>query len=135
MESVLSDAASSRLMEAAEMQRSPDVVFDIVQDIKASMIHHESLLDFAERLRKKHLKGLLKNERYRDLFVSNPELMLAQLDELEVPRELVEKVCYVCADCKDSVFRHPGQKRQHNCVTCHKTNVYPGQTAFLPSQW
>lgn len=117
LEPVLSDAASSRLMEAAEMQRSPDVVFDSIQDIKANTIHHEPLLDFAKRFRKQHLKGLSKNERCRAHLVSDPELLLAQLDELEVPRELVEKVCYVCDGCKDSIFRHPAPRRQHNCIT------------------
>lgn len=117
LEPVLSDAASSRLMEAAEMQRSSDVVFDIIQDIKANTTHHESLLDFAKRFRKQHLKGLLKNERYRAHLVSDPELVLALLDELEVPWELVEKVCYVCDGYKDSIFRHSAPRRQHNCVT------------------
>jgi hypothetical protein len=91
LEPVLSVAASSRLMEAAEMQRTADAIFDIIQAIKANMAHHESLLDFAELLRKKYLTALLKNDRYRELLLSDLHLMLAQLDELEVPRKLVEE--------------------------------------------
>jgi hypothetical protein len=134
LEPVLSDNASWRLMEAAEMQRDPDIVFDIIQDIKANLAHHESLLDFAELLRKKHLKALLKNERYRNLLVSDPERMLAQLDELEVPRKLDKKVCYICDACKDLVFQYPETKGRRTCRGCRARDVCPGITAYLPSQ-
>ena len=100
LEAELSDAASSNLMEAADMQSNSDTVLDIIQEIKVSMSHHESLQGYAEQLRVKNLKDLLQNARYRAFLTSDPKLMLAQLDELEVRRELSERASFTCGECR-----------------------------------
>jgi hypothetical protein len=135
LEPALSDSASSRLMEAAEMQNDSDTVFDIIQEIKASMSHHESLLGFAEQLRVKNLKDLLQNARYRAFLTSDPELMLAQLDELEVRRELSERAYFTCGQCEFRLFHTPGVPHQGSCISCksiHKT-LYC-RLAYLPKK-
>ena len=104
LEPALSDSASSRLMEAAEMQSNSDTASDIIEQIKASMSHRESLPGLAEQLRVKNLKDLVQNTRYRESPTSDPELMLAQLDELEVRRELSERAYLTCGRCESRLF-------------------------------
>lgn len=91
LEPGLSAKANHHFRKVARGVGDADVVFDIVQAIKTEMSHVEPLLAFADVLRKKNLKKLLKNERYRDLLAGDKDLMLAQLDEieegLEVPKQ------------------------------------------------
>ena len=132
---VLISAAEMRLIESAEMQSSANDAWDIIQDIKTSLSHHQVLVKLQERLRKKHLKGLLKNERYRDHITSNRELMLAQLDELEVPSELSPKLYSVCRACEKKVFRPLTDSLTKNCVACTAPRGgVLGRVAYLPKE-
>jgi hypothetical protein len=136
LEPALSDSAASRLMESAEAQTSADAIFDIIQEIKASMSHHESLLNFAERLRVTNLNQLLQNSRYRGFLISDPERMLAQLDELEVPRDLSEKEYFTCNQCVRWLFCTPGEltTRMAFCAGCHTKKNLSCHTAYLPKK-
>lgn len=137
LEPELSSAAGERLMHKAQTLESlkyTNHVFDIIQELKANMAHHQSLLDFAEQLRKKHLEYLLKDKRYRELLVSDPALMLAQLDELEVPRKLAQKVYYVCNEHADSSFRVLRDRYSTRCIACFSKEVLPGRIAYLPAE-
>ena len=135
LEAELSESASSNLMEAADMQSNSDTVLDIIQEIKVSMSHHESLQGYAEQLRVKNLKDLLQNARYRAFLTSDPKLMLAQLDELEVRRELSERAYFTCGQCESRLFHTPGVPHQESCISCksvHKT-LYC-RLAYLPKR-
>ena len=88
----LSAKADQRFREVALGVSDVDVVFDIVQAIRTDMSHVEPLMTFADKLRNRNLKKLLKNERYRDLLAGDKDLMLAQLDELEEKLEDPQKV-------------------------------------------
>jgi len=80
------------------------------------MRHLESLLTFADVLRKNNLKMLLKNERYRGLLVSDRDLMLAQLDELEEGLEVPQK----------------GVKRQYALCDVHALIVFKAPNTTMP---
>lgn len=88
----MSAKADQHFREVALEISDADVVLDIFQAIKSDMSHVEPLLTFADVLRKKNLKKLLKNERYRDLLARDKGLMLAQLDEIEEGLEDPQKV-------------------------------------------
>lgn len=121
LEPGLSAKADHHLREVALGVSDADVVFDIVQAIKTEMSHVEPLLAFADVLRKKNLKKLLKNERYRDLLVGNKDLMLAQLDEyeegLEVPKQGTKQQYLLCTTHAAQVFRPPEQS-MGRCSLC-----------------
>ena len=113
LEPGLSAKADQHFREVALTISEADVVFDVVQALKTDMSHVEPLLAFAEVLRKKNTKKLLKNERYRDLLVGDKDLMLAQLDELEVPPQ------------------QEGSKRQYTLCGTHLAQVFePTDTAM-----
>jgi hypothetical protein len=130
LEPGLSAKADQNFREVALEISDADVVFDIIQAIKTDMSHVGPLLAFADVLRKKNLKKLLKNQRYRDHLVSDPELMLAQLDELAVPGELQEKAYYTCNSCADELFQTPGAPPQTCCIMCDTAKI-SRRTAYL----
>jgi hypothetical protein len=119
-EPALGSNADKNLREVALEVQDADVIFDIDQAIKTDMSHLESLLKFAEVLRKKHLKKLLKNGRYRDLLVGDQSLMLAQLDELERGLEVVPTDAYaLCAKHAGEVFKpHATHTDTTACTLC-----------------
>lgn len=83
LEPALSAKADQHFREVALGISDADVIFDIIQTIKIDMSHVEPLLAFADMLRKKNLKKLLKNERYREFLIEDKDLMLAPPDEIE----------------------------------------------------
>jgi hypothetical protein len=109
LEPGLSAKADQHFREVALGVSDADVVFDIVQTINADMSHVEPLLAFADVLRKKNLKKLLKNQRYRDLLVGDKILMLAQLDELEKelepPKRTIKQQYSLCTGHASEVFK------------------------------
>jgi hypothetical protein len=113
LEPALSAKADQHFREVALGVSDADVVFDIIQAINADMSHVEPLLAFADVLRKKNLKKLLKNQRYRDLLVGVKILMLAQLDELEkeleAPKKATERHYSLCSAHASVVFKSPGE--------------------------
>lgn len=121
-------------MEAAEMQSDANTIFDIIEDLKANMAHHEPLLDFAEQLRKLNLKILLKNDRYRKHLISDPVRMLAQLDELEVQTKLSPVVYSARYGCESTIFLPQGTSRPRPCIACRSGRVAPHRVAYLPKQ-
>ena len=136
LEPALSDSAASRLMESAEAQTSADTIFDIIQEIKASMSHHESLLDFAERLRVNNLNQLLQNARYLGFLISDPKRMLAQLDELEARRDLSGEEYIICNECVKWHYFTPGvlPSRRVLCALCGTDKSLSCHTAYLPKK-
>jgi len=123
-------------MESASRQSNTDTIFDIIQEIRASMSHHESLLNLAEQLRRKNLNSLLQNARYREFLICDPERMLAQLDELQTQRELSEKAYFVCNQCVNWLFHTPGEPVQRRvlCVMCRTDKGLSCRTAYLPKE-
>ena len=100
--------------------------------ISASCV--EPLLTFADVLRKKNLKKLLRNERYRDLLVGDNKLMLAQLDEfeegLEVPPQAAKRQYSLCSSHATQVFRSLGPVMT-TCAVCPVNTYGFGQKPAL----
>lgn len=105
LERELSSKAELRLRESAMKEEDADTVFDIMQKLKSEMHHSETMLEFSEELRKKKLEKLLKNDRYREWLLSDRDRILSQLDELEVPKALVEKQYSSCGPHASSFFQ------------------------------
>lgn len=134
LEPGLSAKADQHFREVALGISDADVVFDIVQVIKADMSHVVPLLAFADVLRKKNLKKLLKNERYRDLLIGDKTLMLAQLDELEagleVPQQVNKQSYSLCTSHAPQVFKS-SESPMKRCSLCPVEKFGFGQYPLL----
>lgn len=94
--------AATNLRVSASIETDADVIVDVISAIKREMSHMDSLLEFADKLRKNNLAKLLRNERYRALLDGDKALMWSQFDELRDTNEdlgvtgLSEKEYFSC---------------------------------------
>jgi hypothetical protein len=134
LEPELSAKADESFRKIALGWSNVDVVFDIFQAIKADMSHSEPLLAFADVLRKKNLKKLLKHERYRDLLAGDTNLLFAQLDEieeeLEDPEEVSRRQYSLCTTHAPQVFSPP-EPAMRKCSLCPVEKFGFGQYPLL----
>jgi hypothetical protein len=100
---------------------SADKVFDVIEAINEEFPHDESLLEFADGMRKDNLGKLLKNDRFRARLDNGGKKMLWQvLDDLIFAADLNKKWHHLCISCKDVVFRDVGVDgpRKAFCGVC-----------------
>lgn len=134
LEPRLSAAADSNFRASALATKDSNTIFDIMEIIKDEMAHEESLVEFAERLRKENIGKLLKNDRFRaQLDQSGKEAMWQQIDELIFAADLATKRYHLCFSHTKYVFQEPSlganEMTTPPCRICDLRNSH-GQKFF-----
>jgi hypothetical protein len=127
LEPILSEEADKLFRLYAYVDLSGDNLFDMIEAINHEFQHEESLLEFANTLRKNNLGVLLKNERFRSQLDSGGKEMLWQvLDDLVFAADLKKKCHHLCIDHKDVVFQDVGMDGPvvAHCEVCVQASNY-----------
>ena len=78
----LSEQAFKYLFDFARSEKNLDEIADIVNTLQTEMSHDDKIFGLAAELRKKHLRNLLQNKRYREKIEDDKALMWEHVDQV-----------------------------------------------------
>jgi hypothetical protein len=78
----LSEHACKYFFDFARAERSLNEIADIIETLHTEMNHDNKIFKLAAELRKKHLRRLLQNKRYRETVQDDQALMWEHVDQL-----------------------------------------------------
>jgi hypothetical protein len=137
LEPKLEKMADEKYREAALACTDANEIFDVLDTIWTEMSHDESLVAFAEEIRRHNLGKLLKNARFREhLDRGGKEALWAQLDQLVFAADLRESRYALCVQHKARVFKSPESMPPgyaYRCSWCDRSGLDGGfETAWVP---